>query len=209
MITLVFSDTKRSLTYLDKIVKNKIKFQKIILYSKNKGIVYEFIKKKKLTKFTIFLKTNNVNSNTLEKKLKLNNSKINVVCTYPGEIVKNPLVLKYKLLHCHPGDLPMFKGSTTIYYTLILKREICVSLFLISEKIDCGKILYKKYFKAPPNKIYDIEQNFDNEIRALTLIEYLKSKKDFTYSLSKKKYLEYYIAHPLIRQIVLNKDYLK
>ena len=46
MITLVFSDTKRSLTYLDKIVKNKIKFQKIILYSKNKGIVYEFIKKK-------------------------------------------------------------------------------------------------------------------------------------------------------------------
>ena len=67
-------------------------------------------------------------------------------------------------------------------------------------------MIVEKYFTK---NIYDIEQNFDNEIRALTLIEYLKSKKDFTYSLSKKKYLEYYIAHPLIRQIVLNKDYLK
>lgn len=123
MITLILSETKRSLVYLDLIIKNKIKFQKIILYSKNKGAVYKFINKKKLLNSCIFLPINNVNSIILEKKLKLNKSKINIISTYPGEIIINPLLFKYKLLHCHPGNLPIFKGSTTIYYSIILKKK--------------------------------------------------------------------------------------
>ena len=45
MITLILSETKRSLEYIDQIIKNKIKFQKIILYSKKNGEVYKFGKK--------------------------------------------------------------------------------------------------------------------------------------------------------------------
>ena len=69
MITLILSETKRSLEYIDQIIKNKIKFQKIILYSKKSGEVYKFIKKKKLTEFSIFLRTDNVNSDILVKKI--------------------------------------------------------------------------------------------------------------------------------------------
>ena len=200
MITLILSETKRSLVYIDQIIKNKIKFQKIILYSKKNGEVYKFIKKKKLTDFLIFLRTDNVNSDILVKKVKIYRSKINIISTYPGEIIKNLSLLKYKLLHCHPGNLPMFKGSTTIYYTIILNKRICVTLFEISKKIDCGKILYKKYFNMP-KKIISIEKDFDNKIRALTLVDYLLNNIKYEYYKSKKKYLPYYIAHPIIRQI--------
>ena len=208
MITLVLSDTDRSFLYLKKIIENKIKFKRIILYSKKYGSVYKLIVNQKLRSNLIFLKTNNVNSKILEQKFILNKSKINIISTYPGEIIKSPVLLKGKLLHCHPGDIPMFKGSTTIYYTLILKKKICVTIFEVNKKIDSGKILYKKYFKIP-KKLREIEKSFDNKIRAITLVEYLKSKKNFKYPRSKKLFLPYYIAHPLIRQIILNKNYLK
>jgi methionyl-tRNA formyltransferase len=205
MITIILSETKRSIQYINEIKKNKIKINKIILYSKTIGNTYKFIKKKKLTNILIHLKTNSINSKILEKKFQKIKSKTNIVATYPGEIVKNKSLLKYKLIHCHPGDLPIFKGSTTIYYTIILKKKICVTLFELSEKIDDGKILYKKYFQYPKN-LKLIENNFDNQIRAKTLVDYLKTKKKYNYKKAKKKYLHYYIAHPIIRQIAINKS---
>ncbi len=208
MITLLLSETKRSLIYIDQIIKKKIKIQKIILYSEKKGEVYKFLKEKKLEKFIIFIQTNNVNTDILARKIKLFKSKVNIISTYPGEIIKNSLLLKYKFLHCHPGDLPMFKGSTTIYYTIILKKKVCVTLFEITKKIDSGKILYKKYFNIP-KKLDSIEKDFDSKIRALTMVEYLQNNFQNKEYKSKKNYLPYYIAHPIIRQIVLNKSYLR
>lgn len=205
MITIILSETKRSIEYINEIKKNKIEISKIILYSKTIGNTYKFIKKKKLTNILIHLKTNSINSKILEKKFKKVKSTTNIVATYPGEIVKNKSLLKYKLIHCHPGDLPIFKGSTTIYYTIILKKKICVTLFELSEKIDNGKILYKKYFQYPKN-LKLIENNFDNQIRAKTLVDYLKIRKRYNYKKTKKKYMHYYIAHPIIRQIVINKS---
>ncbi|WP_440681212.1 formyltransferase family protein [Candidatus Pelagibacter sp. HIMB1623] len=208
MITIIISETKRSLEYINELIKNKINFKKIILYSKTKGSILKFIKKKGLSNFLIYLKTNNINSKILEKEFLQFKSKINIIATYPGEIVKNKLLLKHKLLHCHPGDLPEFKGSTTIYYSIILKKKICVTLFELNEEIDNGKILYKKNFNYPKN-LNLIEEDFDNQIRAKTLICFLKSKKKFNYKKTKKKYIPYYIAHPMVRQIVLNKNYIK
>ena len=154
----------------------------------------------------IFCKTKNINSSIINKKLEINKSKFNVVSTYPGEIVKNFKLLKKNLIHCHPGNLPKYKGSTTIYYTILLKDKICVTLFYMNDKIDEGKIIYKKYFEYPNN--FDvIEKKFDSQIRSLTLVEYLKSKKKFKFTKSKKIFLPYYIAHPIIRQLVLKKNY--
>ena len=123
MINLILSETSRSLVYLDQIIKNKIKINRIILYSKKKGEVFKFIKKNELYKLLIYYKSNNINLNKISKSLKSNKKFTNIICTYAGEIVKNRSLLKNKLLHCHPGDLPEFKGSTTIYYSIILKKK--------------------------------------------------------------------------------------
>ena len=202
MINLILSDTKKSLTYVREILKNNININKIILYSKKNNLVSRFIKKKKIEKLLIICKTKNINSPQILKKLELYKSKLNVISTYPAEIVKNSKLLEKGLLHCHPGDLPEFKGSTTIYYSIILKKKICVTLFLMNKEIDKGKIMYKKYFEHPKN-LNQIEKNFDNNIRAKTLVEYLRYKKKFKIKKTNREFLHYYIAHPIIRQIVL------
>ena len=208
MINLVFSETKRSNYYLKEILKKKIKINKILLYSKNRGSTYKLIKQNALGENLIYVATNDINSQSILKKANIKKNEVNIISAYPGEIIKNKNLIKLNLIHCHPGDLPKFKGSTTIYYSLILNKNVCVSVFVINKRIDEGKILYKKFFRKP-KKISEIENNFDHQIRAKTLVEYLKKKK------LKKKYktiknnLHYYIAHPLIRQLVLNKHYLK
>lgn len=202
MINLIVSDTKRSLNYVQAILKNNININKIILYSKKNGLVSKFIKKKKIEELLVSCKTKNINSPQIFKKLELHKSKLNIISTYPGEIVKNHKLLKKGLLHSHPGDLPKFKGSTTIYYSIILKKKICVTLFLMNKEIDKGKIMYKKYFEHPKN-LNQIEKNFDNNIRAKTLVEYLRYKKKFKIKKTNREFLHYYIAHPIIRQIVL------
>ena len=191
------------------IFKSDININKIIFYSnKKKGLIYKFVNEKKINNLLIYCKTKNINSSIINKKLELYKSKFNIISTYPGEIVENSKLLKKKLLHSHPGDLPMFKGSTTIYYTILSKKKICVTLFFMNKEIDGGKIVYKRYFNYPKN-LNEIEKNFDNRIRALTLIEYLKSSKNYKFRKIKKFILPYYIAHPIIRQIVLNKNILK
>ena len=207
MINLILSETPRSLIYLNKIIKHKIKINKIILYSKKFGEVYKFINKKNKKNLLIYCKSNNINSITIDKNLKLNKKNINIISTYPGEIVNNSSLLKKKLLHCHPGDLPRFKGSTTIYYSILLKKRICVTIFIMSKSIDKGEIVYKKYFEKPKD-IKKIETSFDTNIRALTLIDFLKNKKNINYLNIGDKFLSYYIAHPIIRQLVLNKKKL-
>ena len=204
MINLILSDTKRSLNYVQEILKNNININKIILYSKKNGLVSEFIKKKKKEELLISCKTKNINSPQILRKLELHKSKMNVISTYPGEIVKNSKLLKKGLLHSHSGDLPKFKGSTTIYYSIVLKKKICVTLFLMKKKIDDGEIFYKKYFRYPKN-LSQIEKNFDDDIRAKTLVEYLKYKKKIKIKKTNKEFLHYYIAHPMIRYLVLKK----
>ena len=197
MINLILSDTKRSLNYVQEIFKNNISINKIILYSKKKGLVSKFIKKKKKEELLISCKTKNINSPQILKKLNLHKSNLNVISTYPSEIVKNSKLLKKGLLHSHPGDLPKFKGSTTIYYAILLKKKICVTLFLMKKKIDDGEIIYKKYFEYPKN-LSQIEKNFDDNIRAKTLVEYIKYKRKIKIKKTKKEFLHYYIAHPKV-----------
>ena len=72
----------------------------------------------------------------------------------------------------------------------------------MNKEIDKGKIVYKKYFEYPKD-LNQIEKNFDNNIRAKTLVEYLKNKKKFKIKKTNKEFLHYYIAHPIIRHIVL------
>ena len=55
----------------------------------------------------------------------------------------------------------------------------------------------------------EIEKNYDNIIRAQTLISYLNLNKKKNYLLNKKNDIPYYIAHPILIQIVLNKKMLR
>ena len=146
------------------------------------------------------IRSDSINSKLVVKKIiksKFNNF---IYSGYPGEIVKKFMLNKKKFIHFHPGKLPEFKGSTTIFYSILLKKKIFCSCILLNNKIDGGKILYQKKFYQSKKKVL-FNDYFDNFIRAQTLLSYLKNgnqkiKKNIKY------YLPYYIAHPIIRSLV-------
>lgn len=204
MIDLLLSETRRSKYYLNYMLKNKVLIDSIFYYSKKTGEVIRLIKENNLTNKTYTFRTNSVNSSKIIKLLNKKKNKT-IYSGYPGEIVKNKILLKKNLIHCHPGDLPMFKGSTTIFYSAIIKKKITVTCFRINNKIDEGEILYKKNFKIPKNKVF-LNSTYDDKIRAETIIEFLKKgKKKYQFLKKNQNFDTYYVAHPIIRSIVINK----
>lgn len=209
-LNLIVAETERSFFYIKSLIRAKIKISKIIYFANKKKATYQLIKSKNLLNVTQFIKVEDINSPLLVKKSDLKNLSGRFIYSgYPGQIIKNDDLLRKKLIHCHSGDLPFFKGSTTIYYTLLSKKKICVSLFIMNRNIDEGKIIFKKFFN-PPKNFENIEKNFDNEIRSNALIEFLKKK------IAKNEYINrqnikyfYYKAHPILRMIVNNPNNFK
>ena len=116
MINLLLSESRRSEIYLNYIQKYNIRISKIIYYGKNKQNVNEIIESKNLVRKTLFVRSNTVNSPLIEKAiLQINDDIPTIFSGYSGEIIKNKIVLKKNLIHFHPGDLPSYKGSTTIF----------------------------------------------------------------------------------------------
>lgn len=210
MIDLLLAETNRSEFYLKYILKNKININKIIYFSKKKKNVFSLIKLKKLVNKTIFVKSNTVNTKIIDNIYKRKKENYEIIYSgYSGEMVKSNVLLKKKLLHFHPGNLPLFKGSTTIFFSVAMKKKITVTGFKMSKGIDEGEIFYKKSFEVPKFKS-TLNTYYDDKIRAETMIEYLKKgKKSYKKILKSKYFNTYYIAHPLIRGIVLHKKKLK
>jgi methionyl-tRNA formyltransferase len=205
-ISLILAGTLRSKRYVNELFKNKIFPKKIIFYSKSKD--KEFLKK--IEKFNIkfkFFYIKDINNKNIIKEILKTSSEYFLYSGYPGEIIKSNILEKKKIIHCHPGLLPNFRGSTVMYYSLILSKKIYCSCIQLNKKIDEGKILFIQKFKKPKN-LYTLEKNFDNNVRAKTLISFLKKKKRFILK-KKSASSNYYIAHPLIRQIVLNRKSLE
>ena len=156
-------------------------------------------------------KSNNINDAKVTNYLLRNKIKNFVYSGYPGSIIKNELLLKNKnFIHSHSGKLPQYPGSTTLYYMLLNIKKVFCTTIILNQDLDRGKILLTKRYKIPKNKIL-IENKFDNQIRAKNMVLVIKNLKKY---LNKKKSMRkyfppYYIAHPIIRQIVLNKKSIK
>ena len=210
MINLLLSESKRSEVYLKHIQKHNIEISKIVYFSKNKQNVYKIIESKNLLKKTLFIRSNTVNSSLVEEAISQIKENIPTIFSgYSGEIIKNENILKKNLIHFHPGDLPYYKGSTTVFYSLILEKKITVTCFKMTSNIDEGEILYKKNFKKPA-KLNQINSLYDHEIRAETMIEFLKKgKKKYKINNKSKNFSIYYIAHPIIRGIAIHKKKVK
>ena len=153
MIDLLLAETNRSKYYLKYILNNKIKINQIVYYSKEKKDLYKLIKGKKLLTKTFYVKSNTINTNIIDKFFSKKNKKYKIIYSgYSGELIKSNILLKKNLYHFHPGDLPLFKGSTTIFYAMAMKKKITVSCIKLNKGIDEGRIFYKKSFVNPKNK---------------------------------------------------------
>ena len=85
---------------------------------------YAFLTKKPVIFFSKF-NTSIIDNPFVLKLLKKIKLKKIIYSGYPSYVIKNKNLLKQKILiHTHSGKLPEFRGSTTIFYSILLKKKI-------------------------------------------------------------------------------------
>lgn len=218
---LLYTQNIRSLHYLDVLKKNNIIPSLIIDFPNNKisRIInkkhkIEITKKKKnynyFKKITKVIKIKNDKNELIDNFAKSNLKYFIFAGNYGQILPKEFFLLKKKIIHVHPGDLPYFKGSTTHYYEYLKKNTITYTSIFLNKYLDSGKILIKN--KYDPNKInlLKLDNYFDPFFRAQTLLKTLRflteNKHIKKIKKNKKLYRNYYVIHPLLKYLAILKS---
>tara|TARA_B100000959_G_C14927357_1_gene602046 strand:- start:734 stop:1375 length:642 start_codon:yes stop_codon:yes gene_type:complete len=195
---LILSNTERSIHYFNYLKLKKLTPSIVLLYSDQK--ILPNLKKILPRKNFFLIPTNNINNKKIGKYVLSLSEKLFVFSGYPSQIIKNLHLLKKKtILHSHSGKLPQYKGSTTIFYSILKENSIWCSTFKMNNKIDNGKILMVKKYNYN-QKIFKNFDYFDNLIRIKNICEVLKNKMKNKDNLNKRNNKSYYhVAHPILR----------
>ena len=189
---LIFSNTERSFQYLAYLQKINLNPSLILVYSKNK-LSNKF--KKLLSKNEcFFVLTNDINDKKIEKILLSSSEKYFIYSGYPAQIIYNKKLLNQKIiLHSHPGKFPYFKGSTTIFYSILKNNSIWCSTFRLTRKLDTGKIFLMKKYRLNKKLFTDFDK-YDNLMRIKNLSQVLKSnlKRKIIFDLNKYIFFNHY-----------------
>jgi len=197
---LIFSNTERSFQYLTYLKKVNLNPSLILVYSKNK-LSNKF--KKLLSKNEcFFVSTDDINNKKIEKKILNSSEKYFIYSGYPSQIIRNRRLLNQKIiLHSHPGKFPYFKGSTTIFYSILKNNSIWCSTFRMTSKLDSGKVFLMKKYRLNKKLFIDFDK-YDNLIRIKNLSQVLKSNLKRKIIFNNKNLERYYfVAHPIVRSL--------
>lgn len=233
----ILANTARSQAYIQTLIKENLKPVKVfilddknekklgkisdknnILNIANKAYSFEFsIINPKEDLITTLSKTDisyevinspDINSDILYVALSKNNIGFAVISVYPGQILKPKILsLKKLFIHVHSGKLPEYRGSTTIYYSLLKNNKVAASAIIINEGIDTGDIIcFKEYdFNFEPELIDLI---FDPLLRAVVLVYALRNLSNKTNNSVlqiNSDGEDYYIIHPLLKHLAILK----
>lgn len=152
-------------------------------------------------------KTNDVNDFIAIEALEAREEKCFIYSGFGGVILgKKILNSSKKFLHIHSGALPNYRGSTTIYYSILNEGNCFASALFLDEKIDTGPIIkIKKYPKPTIGKI--IDYIYDPYIRADLMSEviedYAQTGKFHCEKPKDKNQETYYIIHPVLKHIAI------
>lgn len=154
----------------------------------------------------IKLDTSDINSVLVENELRNAKQKYWIYSGPAGIIVKNNILSTGKdLLHVHPGKIPDYRGSTTIYYSVLMENKIYCSAFFLAEKIDAGDLISYKEFEVPKDK-ENIDYVYDPFYRAELLVEILQTyKKIGMFPLYKQSHspCDFFIIHPVLKHLAI------
>jgi len=144
----------------------------------------------------------NINSKEVIEKVREINDEYIVYSGPGGSILRSEILsLGKKFIHVHPGWLPKFRGSTTIYYSLLLESKVGCSVIFFKEGIDEGPILYQKEYKIEEKGI-DFDYVLDPLVRAKTLVEFFYTDEIIPIKQNDNEETStFYIIHPLLKHI--------
>jgi len=125
---------------------------------------------------------------------------------YGGQLVGSELLsLGPTFLHAHSGWLPDYRGSTTVYYSLLAGEGCGVSVIGLVPAIDQGPVMARRRYPAPPADV-DIDFFYDSAIRADLMAEVIvnwQSVGNLDQVEVSDKGTDYYVVHPLLKHLAL------
>ena len=136
-------------------------------------------------------------------------ARLTVFSGFGGEIVTaDTLDAGAPLLHVHSGWLPDYRGSTTIYYSILADRTCGVSAILLGEDIDTGPLVARRRYPLPSPGL-DIDYVYDSAIRADLLADVVTA-----WQANGGRFADldrqpcdgttYYIIHPVLKRLALD-----
>jgi len=124
-----------------------------------------------------------------------------IVYSGPGGLILREKILSLdkEFIHVHPGLLPRFRGSTTIYYSMLHDSTVGCSVIIFHKGIDEGPILYQNSYEIKDKNI-DFDYVLDPLVRAKTLIEFFKEGKIHIQEQDASADVgTFYIIHPFLK----------
>jgi len=223
--------TSRSQAYAQSMANSGIKPEKVVFFGdeagQQPGQTHEKFKSKALENYFVpdfseslietarkngwdyeVVPVTNIKDPAIYNILKERQDKLVIFSGYGSQLVpKNLIGLNIPFLHFHAGWLPDYRGSTTLFYTLINEFRCGVSALFLNEKIDEGKIVAKAHYPAPVG--IDADYAYDSLIRgdllAKILIEYNETGKFPLDEVQEPGGLSYYVIHPMLKHLALLK----
>ncbi len=152
------------------------------------------------------IRADSINSKSVIEMIHRSEEQNLIYSGFGGQILKKEVFDTGKtFIHVHPGILPAYRGSTTVYYSL-LKEGFCgVSAIVMTPGLDNGDVIVERRYPMPPWGV-DIDYIYDPYIRAEVLVEAIETYLESGVFKGRKQQEEnantYYIAHPVLRHIV-------
>ncbi|OGA26539.1 MAG: hypothetical protein A3F77_11300 [Betaproteobacteria bacterium RIFCSPLOWO2_12_FULL_67_28] len=154
------------------------------------------------------LRDADVNSDALATLLDRDRFRLIVFSGYGGQIVKRKTLEQgIPFLHVHAGWLPRFRGSTTIYYEMLLERRCSASAILLSPQLDAGPIVARKHYPLPPADV-DIDYVYEPATRADLLLEVLREFAENRVvpsgvAQSPQDGVTHFVIHPVLKHLAI------
>lgn len=131
-----------------------------------------------------------------------------VVYSGPGGAIlrKELLDTGKRFLHVHPGLVPSFRGSTTVYYSLLAEDNLGASAIYLEAKIDAGPVLMRKVYDPPQDRL-TLDYFYDPFIRSDLLLDVLrhfaKGEEPAVTEQDPTEGETYYIIHPVLKHLAI------
>lgn len=150
--------------------------------------------------------TNDVNDGAVVQALNLLPQRYVIFSGPGGAIVRKALFATgKKFIHVHPGRLPDYRGSTTIYFSLLAESKIEATALLLDEQIDSGPVIGRAAFDIPDDR-RTIDTVYDPKIRADLLVSVLQDyvRRGRFETVDQSACGEtYFIVHPVLKHLAI------
>jgi len=102
-----------------------------------------------------YIKSKNINSSEFLEEIKNFNCDILVSMSF-NQIFKTDILSKYKIINCHAGKLPFYRGRNILNWALINdEKEFGITVHFVDEGTDTGDIILQKCFPITDTDDYN------------------------------------------------------